>query len=158
MLELLRLLSIGPPLTNAVIFNFNGAEETIMQASHGFITRHKWVPTIKSFVNMEGAGAGGKSWMMQSGPRSGWIASGFAAVAPHAAGATIIEEVFQSGIVPGDTDYRVYRDYGELPGVDMVELTGDYVYHTALDDLAHVAPGQVQHLSLIHISEPTRPY
>ena len=58
----------------------------------------------------------------------------------------MIEEVFQSGIVPGDTDYRIYRDYGGIPGVDMLELSGDYVYHTALDDYNHVAQGQVQHM------------
>ena len=57
MLELLRVLSVGDPLKNAVIFNFNGAEETIMQASHGFITQHAWVPTIKAFVNMEESSA-----------------------------------------------------------------------------------------------------
>jgi len=93
--------------------------------------------------------------MMQSGPKAEWLAEGFAASAPHPSGSTLLEEIFQSAVVPGDTDYRIYRDYGSIPGVDMIELSGDYVYHTALDDLAHVAQGQIQHMfdnvhSLLH--------
>jgi len=39
MLDLVRALSHSPPLQHAVVFNFNGAEETILQAAHGFITQ-----------------------------------------------------------------------------------------------------------------------
>jgi len=146
MLELLRSLSVSSPLQHSVVFNFNGAEETINQAAHGFITQHEWVSSIKAFINMEGAGAGGKSFMMQTGPKAEWLAEAFASSAPHPTGSTLLEEIFQSGIVPGDTDFRIYRDYGSIPGVDMIELSGDYYYHTKNDDERHVAQGQIQNM------------
>jgi len=55
MIELLRALAHGEPLEHAVVFNFNGGEETINQAAHGFITKHEWAPTIRAFINMEGS-------------------------------------------------------------------------------------------------------
>ena len=60
MLEILRCLAQTQnfDFIHGVVFNFNGAEENILQASHGFITQHRWVKTIRAFVNLEAAGAG----------------------------------------------------------------------------------------------------
>lgn len=60
MLEVLRCIAQTRNLrfTHGVVFNFNGAEENVLQASHGFITQHRWVDTIRAFVNLEAAGAG----------------------------------------------------------------------------------------------------
>lgn len=49
MLEVLRVISKSPtPLQNPIVFLFNGAEENPLQASHAFITQHKWAKFIKS--------------------------------------------------------------------------------------------------------------
>lgn len=60
MLEILRCLAQTEnfDFVHGVVFNFNGAEENVLQASHGFITQHRWVNTIRAFVNLEAAGAG----------------------------------------------------------------------------------------------------
>lgn len=48
MLETLRVLSQSDkPLKHPVVFLFNGAEENPLQASHAFITQHKWAKNVK---------------------------------------------------------------------------------------------------------------
>ena len=51
-----------------------------------------------------------------AGPEHPWLASIYGKHAPHPFGSVVGEEIFQSGIIPGDTDFRIYRDYGGLPG------------------------------------------
>lgn len=48
MLEILRVLSQRETrLRHSVLFLFNGAEETPLQAAHGFITQHPWAKNIR---------------------------------------------------------------------------------------------------------------
>jgi len=34
----------------------------------------------------------------------------------HPFASTIGEELFQNGFIPSDTDYRIFRDFGKIPG------------------------------------------
>ena len=133
MLEVIRCLSSNPnPLLaeHGLIFLFNGAEETILQASHGFITQHPWAKSIRGFLNLEAAGAGGKEIVFQTGPDHPWIARLYSKSVPHPHASIVAQEVFQSGIIPSDTDFRVFRDFGHIPGIDTAYYTNGYIYHT----------------------------
>jgi Zn-dependent M28 family amino/carboxypeptidase len=78
MLETIRVLSRQPtPLRNNIIYLFNGAEEYLLQGAHGFIkgktegsneVGHRWSKHLKTFVNLEGAGAGAREILFQTGP------------------------------------------------------------------------------------------
>lgn len=116
MLEVLRKLSKLPEApSHNIIFLFNGAEETPLQAAHGFITQHKWAKETKVVINLEAAGTGGKIALFQSGPSKPWLMKYYNKV-PHPFGSAAGEELFQSDVIPSDTDFRIFRDFGKTIG------------------------------------------
>jgi len=56
----------------------------------------------------------------------------------------ISQALFHTGLIPGETDFRIYRDFGNIPGADFAVLTNGWVYHTWRDDLAHLDFRSVQ--------------
>ncbi|CAK4072245.1 unnamed protein product [Aphanomyces euteiches] len=143
MLEILQNTIAGQlPLHHALVFNFNGAEETMLQAAHGFITQHPWKKQVAAFINLEATGAGGRELLFQTG--SDILAMAYAKGAPYPHASTIAQEVFQSGVVPGITDYEVYESHGDVAGMDFAYVANGYVYHTQLDDISRIQQGAVQ--------------
>ncbi|XP_049815094.1 endoplasmic reticulum metallopeptidase 1-like isoform X2 [Schistocerca nitens] len=146
MLEVLRVLSqTDVPLKHNVIFLFNGAEENPLQGAHGFISQHQWASEVKAFINLEAAGSGGKEILFQTGPKNPWLLKMYADSAPHPHGTVVGEEIFQSGLVPSDTDFRVFRDFGNISGLDFAHKSNGYVYHTVFDSIFYIPEGTFQH-------------
>ncbi|RHY25093.1 hypothetical protein DYB32_008519, partial [Aphanomyces invadans] len=147
MLELLQNVVASEdvlPQHHALMFNFNGAEETMLQAAHGFITQHPWRDQVVAFINLEASGAGGRELLFQTG--SDVLAMAYAKGAPYPHASTIAQEVFQSGVIPGVTDYTVYSEHGDVAGMDFAYVANGYVYHTPLDDISRIQPGAIQRL------------
>lgn len=116
MLEVLRVMSQYPTqFEHSVIFLFNGAEENGLQASHMFITQHKWANDVQAYFNMDSGGSGGKDIMFQS-QGIPWMMNNYNTLAPHPLSTALAEELFQNRVIPSDTDFRIFRDFGKLPG------------------------------------------
>uniref|UniRef100_A0A8D2MZG5 Endoplasmic reticulum metallopeptidase 1 n=1 Tax=Zonotrichia albicollis TaxID=44394 RepID=A0A8D2MZG5_ZONAL len=154
MLEILNTLSkSSQSLQHAVIFLFNGAEENILQASHGFITQHEWAKSIRAFINLEAAGVGGKELVFQTGPENPWLVQAYVVAAKHPFASVVAQEIFQSGIIPADTDFRIYRDFGNVPGIDLAFIENGYIYHTKYDTSDRILTDSIQRAAVHNLKK-----
>ncbi|EDW01020.1 endoplasmic reticulum metallopeptidase 1 [Drosophila grimshawi] len=136
MLEVLRVIATTKQtFDHPIVFLFNGAEEGSMQASHGFVTQHKWAPYCKAVVNLDAGGSGGREILFQSGPNHPWLVNYYKEYIKHPFATTVAEEIFQSGILPSDTDFRQFNLYGNIPGLDLAQCINGFVYHTKYDTI-----------------------
>jgi len=62
-----------------------------------------------------------------AGPENPWLVSIYGKHAVHPFGSVVGEEIFQSGLIPGETDFRIYRDYGGLPGKLIFSVSASFV-------------------------------
>ncbi|XP_043643211.1 endoplasmic reticulum metallopeptidase 1-like isoform X2 [Drosophila teissieri] len=94
-----------------------------------------------AIINLEVGGNGGRDILFQSGPNNPWLVKYYKEHSKHPFASTLAEEIFQFGILPSDTDFRIFRDYGNIPGLDIAQFSNGYVYHTAFDSF-DVVPGR----------------
>lgn len=146
MLELLRVLSVDQEhLRHCIIFLFNGGEENYMLGSYMFVKHHEWAKDVAAFINLDSAGSGGREIMFQAGPNRPFLMYHYSQVAPHPHASVMGEELFQNNLIPSDSDYRIFRDFGEIGGMDFAFNANGYVYHTKYDTADIIPLGTYQH-------------
>ncbi len=117
-LEIIRVLSKqSSSLKNSIVFLFNGAEEVKLFGSHMFITQHRYAGDVKAFINLDSCGTGGKEVMFQSTLHNRWMMDYYKNVATHPTASVLGDELFKAGLIPSDTDFRNFRDFGNIPGI-----------------------------------------
>jgi Peptidase family M28 len=145
MLETLSILSKRDSKNrHSVIFLFNGVEETSLRGSHGFITQHKWARDVKVVINLDAAGSGGKEMLFQHGPGNSWLLDHYRAIKRSPLAQVAGEEFFQKDNVPSDTDFRIFRDYGNVVGLDFAHIAKGYRFHTKFDHIDYLSLGGIQ--------------
>ncbi|KAJ3212149.1 hypothetical protein HDU67_003985 [Dinochytrium kinnereticum] len=144
MLEMARIVSLRrEPMRNSLILLFNGAEESFQDASHAFVKTSPLVENVKAFLNLEAMGNHGKEVLFQSNSR-GMVDAYKAAPYPH--GSVVSNDIFLTGLVLSDTDFRQFVDHGDLHGLDMAIYQNSFIYHTMLDVVENVQVGLLQHM------------
>nr|KAJ3419624.1 hypothetical protein HK105_006728 [Polyrhizophydium stewartii] len=143
MLEVLRIIAQTPkPLKNSIIFLFNGAEETLQDATHAFVTQHELAAGVRAVLNLESMGVKGKEILFQV--NSDTLVDAYRHV-PHPHAAVTSNDVFSTGLVLSDTDFRQFVQYGNLVGLDFAYYQNSYLYHTMLDVEENIEAGSLQH-------------
>ncbi|KAI0311021.1 hypothetical protein OF83DRAFT_1152851 [Amylostereum chailletii] len=146
MLECIRVLTHTPDWTpkHAIIFLFNHAEESLQDGSQLYSTQHPTASTVRAFINLEAAGTTGPELLFQA--TSEEMIEAYSKV-PHPFGTVLANEVFSSGVLLSDTDFRQFELYLNITGLDMAVVTNSYMYHTRKDVVENIEPGVAQHMA-----------
>ncbi|XP_033149124.1 endoplasmic reticulum metallopeptidase 1-like [Drosophila busckii] len=143
MLEVLRVMSTTRQrFDHPIIFLLNGGEELGLHGGHAFMTTHRYAKYCKAVINLEAAGSGGKEVLFQSGPRHAWLMKYYKKFAKHPLATAMAEEIYQSGIIPSNTDFTTFSKY--MPGFDFAQFINGYVYHTKYDALDRIPRESLQ--------------
>ncbi|KAF9204115.1 hypothetical protein BGZ49_005664 [Haplosporangium sp. Z 27] len=144
MMEIIRIISQQPALKkNSLIFLFNGGEESLQDASHSFITMHELRHNVRAVINLEGCGTSGPEILFQANSQP--MIEAYRRV-PYPHGTVMGNDLFSTGIVLSDTDFRQFVEYGNLTGLDMAVYKNSYLYHTHLDLDEFMERGLPQHI------------
>ncbi|KAF6747109.1 hypothetical protein DFP72DRAFT_614406 [Ephemerocybe angulata] len=145
MLECMRVLVNTPGWSpkHAAIFLFNNAEESLQDASHLFSTQHPWAPTARAVINLEAAGTTGRELLFQA--TSEQMIDAYSHV-PRPYGTVFANEIFSSGIILSDTDFRQFDQYLNISGLDMAIVGNSYLYHMRKDLVENIEVGVAQHM------------
>lgn len=145
-MEILRVLSKAErSLRHSIIFLFNGSEETGLNGAHGFITNHEWAIDCKALINLESTGSGGREALFRSGPKHDWLIKMYRESVPRPFGQALAEELFETGIIPSYTDFEIFRDQQNIPGLDFAYIKDGWRYHTRYDSINYIPLESVQH-------------
>ncbi|KAL4061947.1 hypothetical protein V8B97DRAFT_2025645 [Scleroderma yunnanense] len=146
MLECARVLIETPGWEpkHGIIFLFNNAEESLQDGSHLYSTQHETASTVRAAVNLEAAGTTGPAMLFQA--TSEPMIEAYSHV-PRPYGTVFANEVFSSGILLSDTDFRQFEQYLNVTGLDMAVVGNSYMYHMRGDLVENIQSGVAQHMA-----------
>ncbi|KAH8813685.1 hypothetical protein DL96DRAFT_501140 [Flagelloscypha sp. PMI_526] len=129
---------------HSLIFLWNGAEESLQDGSHLYATQHETRSTVRAVINLEAAGTRNRELLFQA--TSEEMIEAYSHV-PRPFGTIFANEVFSSGILLSDTDFRQFEQYLDVTGLDMAVVGHSYFYHTRKDLVENIQPGVAQNMA-----------
>lgn len=162
MIECVRVLVNTPGWEpkHAVVFLFNNAEESLQDGSHLFSTQHPIASTVRAVVNLEAAGTAGPELLFQATSHEMILAY---SQVPRPYGTIFANEIFSSGVLLSDTDFRQFEYYLNVTGLDMAVVGNSYMYHMRGDLVENIEAGVAQHMAentfalIKHLTSPNSP-
>ncbi|KAI5292271.1 hypothetical protein KEM52_006483 [Ascosphaera acerosa] len=143
LLQLLKYFTTpGNHPRKGLVLLFNNGEEDFLNGAEVF-SQHPLSRFPRTFVNLEGAGAGGRAYLFRSTDAQ---ITRFYKNAPHPAGSVVGNDGFKTGLIRSETDYSAFVPVLGLRGLDIAFMHPRARYHTSQDDCKHTSPGSVWHM------------
>lgn len=127
---------------HGIVALLNNGEEDFLYGARAF-GNSPLLPFIHTFLNLEGAGAGGRALLLRSTDEQ--VTRAYAK-SPHPFGTVITSDIFGMGFIRSQTDYVVLNDIYGQRGLDVTFFRPRANYHTQDDDLKHTSRASLWHM------------
>ena len=127
---------------HGIVALLNNGEENGLYGAHSYLM-HPLAPFAHSFLNLEGAGAGGKATLFRSTDAE---VTKFYANSPNPFGSVISGDGFKQGFVRSGTDYSIFTQGLGMRGLDVAFFEPRARYHTDEDSARETSPDSVWHM------------
>lgn len=141
LLETMRILAEGEPLSRHIIFLFTDAEELGLLGARAFVDAGL-ADEVGWVLNFEARGAGGASIMFETLPGDVETMGFFASASPRPVASSYSYDVYR--LMSNDTDFSVFRE--AIPaGFNFAFIEDPAAYHSSVD-----TPERLDRRSLLH--------
>ncbi|MDH3205431.1 MAG: M28 family peptidase [Gemmatimonadota bacterium] len=144
-LEAIRALRAGPPLSNDLIVLFSDAEEPCLCGAQAFVDQHPWIDDVSVVLSFEMRGAGGPSIMFETNEQNGWIVRALKEFDTRPFANSMSSEVYRR--MPNGTDFTEFREAGKQ-GLNFAAIDRAHVYHQSTDRPDNLSEATLQHHGL----------
>jgi hypothetical protein len=143
LLQLIRYFTTsGHRPKKGIVALFNNGEEDGLHGARAF-SQHPMSLFTHTFVNLEGAGAGGRAVLFRTTDAE--VTKAYKK-SPHPFGTIIGGDGFKTGFIRSQTDYVVFDDILGMRGLDIAFWQPRARYHTDQDDLRHTSRDSIWHM------------
>ncbi|EXJ59152.1 hypothetical protein A1O7_06583 [Cladophialophora yegresii CBS 114405] len=127
---------------NGLVLLLNNGEEDFLNGANVF-SQHPMAKMVSSFLNLEGAGAGGRAALFRSTDEG--VTKAYAH-SKYPFGSSTSADGFNRGLVRSQTDYVVFNGKLGYRGLDLAFIGPRARYHTDQDDSRHTGKSSLWHM------------
>ncbi|KAK0727425.1 hypothetical protein B0T26DRAFT_738143 [Lasiosphaeria miniovina] len=132
----------GQQPDRGVVVLFNNGEEDYLYGARA-LGQSPLLPFIHTFLNLEGAGAGGRAILFRSTDQE--VTNAYSK-SSDPFGTVIGSDAFGLGFIKSGTDYSVLHDIYGQRGLDLAFFKPRARYHTNQDDAKHTSRNSLWHM------------
>ncbi|KAI1813976.1 hypothetical protein GGS20DRAFT_550940 [Poronia punctata] len=125
-----------------IVALLNNNEEDFLWGAQAF-GKSPFMPFCHTFLNLEGAGSGGRALLFRSTDAE--VTSAYKG-SPNPFGSVVASDAFSLGAVKSNTDYIVFNGVFGMRGLDLAFYRPRTNYHTNNDDAKHASRASLWHM------------
>ena len=138
-------LAEGHQAKNDIIILITDAEELGLNGADLFVNKHPWAKEVGLTLNFEARGSGGPSYMLiETNRGNGKLIEEFIKADPkYPVANSLVYSIYK--MLPNDTDLTVFREDGDIEGLNFAFIDDHYDYHTVRDNYERLNRNTLAH-------------